>query len=64
MRTRQTIVEVFSPYYVNPSVIQLCIVMAHRYNQVVSVNQPHWPYRHGLNILVDVDHLGLVRSSL
>ena len=64
MRSRQNVIEVFSPEYVNPSVIQLSQALQHRYNQIVPTNQPNWRYSHGLNVFVDMDHLELVFSSL
>jgi capsular polysaccharide biosynthesis protein len=62
MRPGRHIVEIFSPEYINPSVIQLCLAMRHRYNQIVPTHQPHWPYTFGKEILVDVSHLRLAFS--
>lgn len=57
------VLEIFSPHYINPSVIQLCMAFGHRYRQMVPVNTPHEPYAHP-GILVDTDHLRLVLQEL
>jgi capsular polysaccharide biosynthesis protein len=64
MRDEREVVEIFSPNHINPSVIQLCHVMQHRYNQIVPVHQDYLPYQFGKEIMVDIDHLDLVLSSL
>lgn len=64
MRNNRTIIEIFSPHHINPSVIQLCMALGHRYNQIVPTHQQHWQYPHGLDLMVDIDHLELVLSSL
>jgi capsular polysaccharide biosynthesis protein len=64
MKACGQVVEIFSPFYINPSVIQLCQVMQHSYNQIVPLNQKFLPYQFGTDIMVDIDHLELVLSTL
>ncbi len=64
MAMRREVIEIFSPNYINPSVIQLCLAMQHDYNQIVPLHAEHFPYRFGKDIMVDIDHLELVLSSL
>jgi hypothetical protein len=64
MATRREVIEIFSPYYINPSVIQLCLAMKHQYTQIVPVHAWFSPYKFGMDIMVDIDHLELALSSL
>ncbi|MEO8626386.1 MAG: glycosyltransferase family 61 protein [Candidatus Limnocylindrales bacterium] len=64
MPPRSAVVECFSPKYVNPSILQICRVLQHRYHQVVSPVNYVAPYTHGRNILIDCRHLELVLDSL
>ena len=63
MRNGAGVLEIFSPHYINPSVIQLCLAFGHRYRQMVPVNTPHEPYARP-GILVDTDHLRLALQEL
>ncbi len=58
------VIEIFSPLHINPSVLQLCQAMSHSYHQIVSRNPDHDPYKFGLDIMVDMDHLELVLSTV
>ncbi|MBV8476502.1 MAG: glycosyltransferase family 61 protein [Acidobacteria bacterium] len=62
MRSDRKIVEIFSPFYINPSAIQLCQVMRHTYHQIVAANKQFDLYKHGTDIMVDIDHLELSLS--
>jgi capsular polysaccharide biosynthesis protein len=64
MQNRGQVIEIFSPLYINPSVIQLCQVMQHSYNQIVPPNKKFDPYQFDTDIMVDIDHLELVLSAL
>jgi len=63
MRDRAAVLEIFSPHYINPSVIQLCQALSHNYHQMVPVNTPYQPYNHP-GILIDTDHLRLILDEL
>jgi len=64
MAMQRDVIEIFSPYYINPSVIQLCLAMKHQYAQLVPVNTPFSLYNFGMDIMIDVDHLELALASL
>lgn len=64
MRQRQDIVEIFSPNYITPQVIQLCKVMQHCYHQIVPIHWDNLPYPYGREIMVNTNHLDLVLSSV
>jgi capsular polysaccharide biosynthesis protein len=57
------VLEIFSPHFINPSVIQLCLALKHSYRQMVPVNSPQQPYTHA-GIMVDIDHLRLALGDL
>jgi len=63
MGNRARVLEIFSPHFINPSVIQLCLALNHSYRQMVPVNSPQQPYTHA-GILVDIDHLRLALEDL
>jgi hypothetical protein len=63
MRNGAKVLEIFSPQYINPSVIQLCLALNHSYRQMVPVNSPQQPYTHA-GIMVDIDHLRLALDDL
>ena len=58
------IIEIFLPFHINPSVLQLCQAMSHSYHQIVARNPNHEPYKFGLEIMVDMEHLELVLSAV
>jgi capsular polysaccharide biosynthesis protein len=64
MQNRRKVIEIFSPNHINPSVLQLCLVLQHDYNQMVPTHQRYLPYPYGTDLMVDIDHLKLVLSSL
>jgi hypothetical protein len=43
LATQREIIEIFSPMHNNPSIIQLCLAMEHKYHQIVAANT--WIYR-------------------
>src|SRR5262249_34675825 len=57
MNPKSTVIEIFSPNYLNGYSFEICRVLRHRYVMTVGPNAPHWPYRHGLGILVPSDQL-------
>lgn len=63
MHDRAGVLEIFSPHYINPSVIQLCLAFGHRYRQMVPVHTPHEPYAHP-GIKIDLEHLQLALDDL
>jgi capsular polysaccharide biosynthesis protein len=64
MKDKRDIIEIFSPEYINPSVIQLCMALQHSYQQIVPTKAWHTPYKYGLDILIDIDQLELALSSV
>lgn len=63
MNAYGTVVEIFSPNHINPSVIQLCRTMGHFYHQIVPTNQDYLPYKFGKEAMVEIDHLDLILST-
>lgn len=64
MPERSTVIECFSPMYVNPSVLQICRVLKHSYRQIVGRSNVVAPYAHGRDCEIDCAHLQLVLESL
>jgi hypothetical protein len=64
MKQKKDVIEIFSPNYINPCVIQICQAMEHRYSQIVPISAWHSPYQFGNDILVDIDHLELALSNV
>lgn len=64
MKEGSTVIECFSPTYNNPSVLEICSAMRHRYFQIVQTNTPLRPYLHGGNVEINCVHLDLVLQSL
>jgi capsular polysaccharide biosynthesis protein len=63
MPPASTVIECFSPIYVNPSILQICRVLGHSYHQVVARSQLIAPYQHGRDCVVECEHLSLVVDS-
>jgi hypothetical protein len=63
MPTASTVIECFSPMYVNPSILQICRVLKHSYHQVVARCNIVAPYLRGRDCEVDCEHLALVLDS-
>jgi capsular polysaccharide biosynthesis protein len=63
MNTHGTVIEIFSPNHINPSVIQLCRAMSHYYHQIVPTNQDYLPYKFARETMVEIDHLDLILST-
>ena len=59
MAPRSTIIECFSPIYLNPTYTEIYRVLRHRYSQISPVNTPVMPYEHGGDVLVDCQQLDL-----
>jgi hypothetical protein len=59
-----TVIECFSPIYINPSIFQICKVLKHSYHQVVARNTFFAPYPQTRDCEVDCEHLSLVLDSL
>ncbi len=64
MPERSSVIECFSPMFVNPSILQMCRVLEHSYQQVVSRNHFIAPYPHGRDCVVDCEHLALLLDRL
>ena len=64
MPVASTVVECFSPMYVNPSILQICRVLHHKYHQIVSRCNEVSPYVLGRDCQVDCEHLRLVLDAL
>ena len=59
-----TVVECFSPNRINPSIIELCRLLKHRYFMLVDTNTHSWRYPHGEHLSVNCSHLELVLGNL
>ena len=64
MKSKSTVIECFSPEWLNPSTREICRALRHRYFQIVAPNTPFEPYRYGRNVEVDCNHLELVLQNL
>ena len=58
------VVECFSPVHLNPSCIELYLIMEHKYHQVVPTNTVYSPYPHGHSLELNINHLELVMKAL
>ncbi len=64
LRKRSTVIECFSPDYLNPCLLEICRILHHRYFMLAQVNT-HWQlYPHGMNVEIDCNHLEIVLQSL
>jgi hypothetical protein len=54
-----TVIECFSPQHVNPSVIEICRLLKHRYHQLVDVNTVDYKYKSGTDVEINLSHLEL-----
>jgi capsular polysaccharide biosynthesis protein len=64
MPASSTVIECFSPIYVNPSILEICRVLRHSYHQIVARSHLLRPYALGRDCEVDCEHLRLVLDSL
>jgi hypothetical protein len=63
MRDRSHVIEAFSPSFINPSVVSLCLALKHRYNQMVESNAHERANRPGMDIELDLTHFELILQS-
>ena len=61
--SRSTVIECFSPLYINPPVIQMCLNLHHRYFQIVAPHSGNHPYQHGADVHVDLLQLDLALQA-
>ena len=59
MPKRSSVIECFSPLYLNPTYTEIYRVLRHRYSQLNATNTPLMPYLHGADVLVDCQQLDL-----
>lgn len=59
MPERSTVIECFSPLYLNPTYTEIYRVLRHSYSQVCATNTPIFPYPHGGDVWVDCQQLDL-----
>jgi capsular polysaccharide biosynthesis protein len=64
MRERSTVIECFSPLYLNGASFGICRVLDHRYLLVVDSNSHYFPYPHGKRVHVPLDQLELALRHL
>jgi hypothetical protein len=64
MKERSTVIECFSPLYLNGASFGICRVLAHRYLLVVASNSQYFPYPHGNRVHVPLDQLELAFRHL
>jgi capsular polysaccharide biosynthesis protein len=64
MPVGSSVIECFSPMYVNPSVLEICRVLRHSYHQIVSRCNAVTQYVHGRDCVIDCAHLSLILDSL
>ena len=63
MARRSSVIECFSPMYLNPTYTEIYRVLQHSYFQVTSRNTPLLPYQYGTNVLVDCQQLDLAMRA-
>jgi capsular polysaccharide biosynthesis protein len=63
MKPRSTVIECFSPTFVNPSVLEICRMLDHRYLMLVHQNT-YGSYPYGKRLKVSNSHLELTLQSL
>jgi capsular polysaccharide biosynthesis protein len=63
MPTGSDVIECYSPLYVNPSVLELCLLMRHRYSMLVYEHAFHG-YTWGDRLMVNISHLELALRPL
>jgi capsular polysaccharide biosynthesis protein len=64
MKERSTVIECFSPLYLNGAVFGICNVLDHRYLLVVDSNSRFSPYPHGDRVHVNLQQLELAFRHL
>jgi capsular polysaccharide biosynthesis protein len=64
MKERSTVIECFSPLYLNGASFGICRVLDHRYLLVVDSNSQYFPYPHGNRVHVPLDQLELAFRHL
>lgn len=63
MQPRSTVIECFSPLFINPGVYEICRLLRHRYSMVVYENC-YEGYPHGNRLMVNCSLLELTLQSL
>jgi hypothetical protein len=63
MEPRSTVIECFSPTFINPCNLEICRVMSHRYFMIVP-NNSFGAYTYGQQLKLDCMHLELVLQNL
>jgi hypothetical protein len=64
MPPRSTVIEVFSPQYLNHCWGAICRVLKHRYAMLADYNAPHCPYQFGKQVNVPCAQLRITFDSL
>ena len=64
MKERSTVIECFSPLYLNGASFGICRALDHRYLMVVDRNSQYFPYPHGDRVHVNLDQLELAYRHL
>lgn len=64
IRPRSTVIECFSPLYLNGSSYEICQVLDHDYRMIASRNASHEPYPYGTRVHVDPAQLQLALRGL
>ena len=63
-KVRSTVIECFSPEYLNPSVLEISRILEHLYIQLVQTAGPGFEYPYGGNVEINMTHLKLVLEKL
>lgn len=64
MKPESTVIEIFSPHYLNGYSFEICRVLRHRYVMSVHDNADHNPYLYGTDIYVNCGQLRLALQAL
>lgn len=64
MPVHSTVIECFSPFHVNPSILQICRVLDHDYHQVVSRSHILQPEPSTRDCRVDCEHLAFILDHI
>lgn len=64
LKERSTVIECFSPDYVNPCILEVCQILRHKYLQVVPTNTSLRPYRDALDLNLDQNLLETILQGI
>jgi capsular polysaccharide biosynthesis protein len=64
MPFRSAVIECFSPWYINLSIIEICRALSHNYHQIVPLHTHFAPHPQNRDTTINCSHLDLVLRNL